>query len=148
MANAPQTRSLIGNVLHDFRSSWKPLALTDVAFKITAFVVLTPLVALLFRVLIATSGSAVMSDMDILFFFLGPVGWFCIIFIGSLWLGVVALEQTSLMGIIGATMASQHVGVFGALRFAAVMRASNIGNSSSPQTELTLTITWFVWDLP
>ena len=111
-------RSLVHTTLDDFRSSWKSLALTDIAFKIIAFVVLTPLVGFLFRVLIATSGSAVLSDQDILFFFLGPVGWFCIILIGSLWLGIVALEHASLMGILCAATAERRLRLLDAIRFA------------------------------
>ena len=110
-------RSLIGGVVHDFRSSWKTLALTDIVYKIIAFVVLTPLLGLLFRVLLAASGSAVLADQDILFFFLGPVGWICFITVGALWLGIVALEQSALMGILCASR-QQRIGIVGALRFA------------------------------
>ena len=74
------TRTLMGSTFCDFRATWKTLALTDIAFKIIAFIVLTPLVGVLFRILIAASGSAVLSDLDILLFFLGPVGWICFIF--------------------------------------------------------------------
>ena len=77
-------RSLVDNTVRDFRSSWKSLALTDIAFKIITFVVPTPLVGFLFRVLVAASGGAVLSDQGILFFFLGPVGWFGFIFVGVL----------------------------------------------------------------
>ncbi len=110
-------RSLIGGVVHDFRSSWKTLALTDIVYKIIAFVVLTPLLGLLFRVLLATSGSAVLADQDILFFFLGPVGWLCFITVGALWLGIVALEQSALMAILCASK-QQRIGFVDALRFA------------------------------
>jgi glycerophosphoryl diester phosphodiesterase len=113
------TRSLLKGVLADLRSSWEELALTDIAFKLITIVVLTPLVGVLFRTLIALSGRAVLSDTDLLKFFLGPVGWICFTLVGAIWLGIFALEQASLNAIICARMLSRRLGVLGALRFAA-----------------------------
>ena len=70
-------RLLIKRAMDDFPSAWMSLVLTNIIFKVIAFIVLTPLVGILFRTLIAISGRAVVSDLDILFFFLGPVGWIC-----------------------------------------------------------------------
>ncbi|NQT39103.1 MAG: glycerophosphodiester phosphodiesterase [Planctomycetes bacterium] len=112
-------RSLLNAVAGDFRRSWRELALADVAYKIIAFVLLTPLVGILFRVLIAVSGKSVLADQDIVIFFLGPVGWICFVVVGGLWLGIVALEQATLMGILCAATDDKRLGVVGALRFAA-----------------------------
>jgi len=109
--------TLIRGAFRDFRCCWRQLAVTDIAYKIIAFILLTPLVAILFRVLVAASGSAVLADQDILFFFLGPVGWVCLIAVGALWLGIVALELAALMAIV-ATAGQQRIGVLDALRFA------------------------------
>ncbi len=92
--------------------------LTDIIYKILAFVVLTPLLGILFRILISLSGDAVLSDTDILFFFLRPAGWACLIVAGALWLAIIALEQASLIGILGADADGQCLGVIGSLRFA------------------------------
>lgn len=116
--SASSARSLLLDTTDNLRLSWKQLALTGVVFKIVAIVVLTPLVGLLFRVLIAISGSSVLSDADLLFFFLRPIGWLCCIIVGSLWLAIIALEQAALLGIIGAEAADPRIGVLGALRFA------------------------------
>jgi len=62
------TRSLLTTTLGVFRSSWKPLVLTCIAFRLIAFIALAPLVTLLFRGLLAVSGNAVVSDQDILHF--------------------------------------------------------------------------------
>ncbi len=113
------TRSLWTDSARDFQSSWKALVLTDIAYKFITFMVLAPLVGVLFRVLMATSGGAVKSDMDILFFFLGPAGWICLIIVGALWLGIVALEQASLMGVLQAKCSDKDLGPVAALRFAA-----------------------------
>ena len=93
-------RALLYTVARGFRSSWKALVLTDITYKIIAFVLLTPLVGVLFRVLVALSGRSILADQDILIFFLGPVGWVCFIAVGSLWLGIVALDQCALLGIL------------------------------------------------
>lgn len=102
------------------RSSWRPLALTAVAFKLLAFVVLTPLLGIMFRASIAMSGSAVLSDVDILFFLLGPAGWVCAVVVGGSWLGIVALEQAALLAICRARNGDVRLDVRGAIRFAAV----------------------------
>ena len=112
-------RSLFEAAVGDLRRSWKDLVLTDIAYKIIAFVLLTPLVGILFRVLVAVSGRSVLADQDILFFFLGPVGWICFIAVGALWIGIVALGQAALIGIVRAATEQKRVGVAGALRFAA-----------------------------
>ena len=104
----------------NFRSSWRSLFLTDVVFKVVAFILLTPLASFLFRVLLAASGNAVLSDADILFFFLGPLGWLCLIAVGAVWLGIIALEQASLTAVVCASDAERRLPTLDALRFAAV----------------------------
>ena len=101
---------------HDLRTSWKSLALTDISYKIIAFIVLTPLVGLLLRTLLAASGQAVLADQDILFFFLGPVGWVCFVAVGAVWLGIVALEQSALLAIL-APRGQERVAPWSALRY-------------------------------
>jgi glycerophosphoryl diester phosphodiesterase len=113
------THTRLGTTLRDFRSSWKPLALTDLAFKVMAFIILTPLAGIAFRFMIALSGRASLSDVDILMFFLGPVGWICGVMLGAIWLAIVALEQAALMGVVYARAINRRVGVVGALRIAA-----------------------------
>lgn len=104
--------TLLGEIAWDFRLSWKSLVLTDVAFKLIALAVLTPLVGVLPRVLIAMSGNAVLSDLDIFYFFLGPAGWLCFLLVGTLWLAIVALEQASLLAILSATTANRRLDLF------------------------------------
>ena len=47
---------MLSLMTRNFRSCWKVLALTDIVFKVAAFVLFTPLVALLFRLFVAASG--------------------------------------------------------------------------------------------
>lgn len=116
---APQ-RATFRSAARNYRRCWKDLALTDVTYKLLAFVVLTPIVGLLFRVLIALSGRTVVADEDIVRFFLEPLGWICLVCVGALWTAIVALEQAALMVEVCATDAQQRMGVLPALRFAVV----------------------------
>ncbi len=67
-------RLLFASMVTVFRSSWKELTLADLIYKGIAFVVLTPLVGILFQVFIYFSGDSVLTDQDIIFFFLVPFG--------------------------------------------------------------------------
>ena len=112
-------RGRIATVLHDIRFSWKELVLTDITYKVLALLLLTPIIGILFRVLVALSGRSVIADEDILHFALEPMGWICIIAVGALSIAMIALEQAALMGIVCAANHERHLSVLAALRFAA-----------------------------
>ena len=110
--------SPVRSTVSRFRACWRPLALTDVTAKIGAFVLLTPMVAILFRVLLAMSGRTMLADQDILLFFVRPAGGMLAVLFGGLLLAIVALEQSALMAILYANGAGRRIGVSTALRFA------------------------------
>jgi hypothetical protein len=85
--------SMMASMIRGFRSCWKALALTDILFKIVAFVLLTPLVGLLFRLFVAISGRTVLADVDSASFFVHPIGWVCLVVVAGAALGILALEQ-------------------------------------------------------
>lgn len=118
MNSEPVEPSVATNVASDLRSSWRPLLLTTVAFKTLAFIVLTPLLGAIFRTLIALSGRAVLSDVDLLYFFLGPAGWLCAVVAGGVWLGIVALEQSALLSVVCASRSGERCNVIDAVSFA------------------------------
>ncbi len=95
------------------------LVMTDLLYKLLTFVLLTPLLAMLFRTLLALSGNSVLSDVDIAVFFAGPFGWFCAIVLGAVWLGIVALEQASLLWILAERSKGNRAPVLASLSFAA-----------------------------
>jgi glycerophosphoryl diester phosphodiesterase len=113
------TLAIVRRCARDYRSSWKALALADLAWKVVAFSVLAPLAALLFRALLAVSGRSVLADLDIVTFLLGPAGWLCLVAVGAVGLTIGALEQAALAGILGAASAGRRLYTVGALRFAA-----------------------------
>ena len=96
-------QSTLRNTVGDFRRCWKKLALTDLLYKGIAFVLLTPLVALLLSSMMAVSGRGVVTDMGLLEFFLGPVGWICGIFVGALTVAIVAFEMAALLIVLAAS---------------------------------------------
>jgi len=67
-------RPIFDEAQSNFRRTWPELAVTAILYKVVAFAVLTPLAGLLLRLLVSTSGSAVVADEEILFFLLRPVG--------------------------------------------------------------------------
>lgn len=113
------TTSLLKTMAHDLQRSWRNLALTEITYKIISFIVLVPLVGILFRGMLSLSGHAVLADQDILFFFISPPGLICLIILGSLWLGIAMLEQAALMAILYAKQRdTQWFGVRDVLMFA------------------------------
>ncbi len=95
-----QEGSRFSRSLRDLRASWPQLAITDILYKILAFVILTPLTAALVRVVVSMSGRTVLADEDLLFFFLRPVGWVSLILLGGITLAIIGLEQAALMSIV------------------------------------------------
>lgn len=108
-------RRTAGNLI----ASWRDLVVADLLYKLVAFVLLTPLFAALLRCILAFGGQSVLSDVDIVMFFVGPLGWCCAILLGAVWLAIIALEQASLLVIIAARSKGQSIGAMASLSFAA-----------------------------
>lgn len=117
MASPSSTDSIARQTLSGFAGRWKQLLLTDLIYKLVAFLVLTPLAAAMFRLLVATSGRSVLADQDILYFFLAPTGWLCLIAAGVLWIGITAAELAALLAVLTPEQ-GQRVRVPDAIRFA------------------------------
>jgi len=100
-------------------ASWRSLVAADLLYKLLAFAVLTPLFVVLFHCVLALAGQSVLSDVDIAVFFAGPIGWFCAIVLGAIWLTIVALEQATLFCIMATHSSGRSVSVIAALRFTA-----------------------------
>jgi glycerophosphoryl diester phosphodiesterase len=118
MPNVTSPRATVRSAVSRFRDCWRPLVLTDIAWKVVAFVALTPLVALLFRALLAMSGRTVAADQDVLLLFVQPGGLLSAIVLGGMLLAIVALEQAGLMAVLYAHQAGRQIAPVVALRFA------------------------------
>jgi glycerophosphoryl diester phosphodiesterase len=113
------TVSVLRAIRDDFRSSWRTLLLTDLAYKIVAFLLLTPIVSFLFQAFVAISGRSILADFDIVYFFVSPIGWICMAVVGTVWLVIFSLELAALTAIIAARRESP-IGTRDALGFATV----------------------------
>lgn len=89
-------------MIRDFRGCWRALALTGMLCKVIVFVLLAPLVGLLLRLFVAISGKTVLADVDIISFFVHPIGWVCFVIVGGGAVGILAWEQAALMSIARA----------------------------------------------
>jgi glycerophosphoryl diester phosphodiesterase len=105
----------------DFRVSWRSLALTDLAYKLLAFAILSPATALLVRWLMMRTHAAALTDADILLFFVNtPRGLVALFIGGALFITVTILEVACLMGIGFAGKEGARLGMSRALAFGAV----------------------------
>lgn len=100
-------------------SSCRSLIVTNLLFKLLTFLLITPLFVFLFRGLLAVAGGDFLSDVDIVFFFVSPAGWLCLILVGGVWLEIIALGQAALLAIMAAQSSGKRISVMAALRFAA-----------------------------
>jgi len=107
------------SLIASLRQCWKSLVLADLLFKAIAFVLLTPLVSLLFRAFLSLSGRAVLADVEIVRFLLHPLGWLAVIIVGGAAIGILALEQSTLLAISIASLHDRPLSVRGGLLFAA-----------------------------
>lgn len=108
------------DALRDLRGSWRALVLTDLACKLIAFALLTPLTMLLLRWAMARTGTAVVADVEIATFFLTTRPGILALVIGSAVLvAITALEMACLMAIGFAAAQGRPPTVRSALAFGA-----------------------------
>jgi glycerophosphoryl diester phosphodiesterase len=111
----------------DFRRTWRDLLITDVVYKVAAFVILYPLVGAALRLFVSISGSSVLADQEILFFVLSPIGLLALVVVGAVSLAILAFQQACLM-IIGlavtqdARVTASNALLFGARHAGPVLR--------------------------
>jgi glycerophosphoryl diester phosphodiesterase len=103
----------------DFLRAWPRLLAADVVYKVIAFILLTPLVSFALKLFMASKGSSVLADQDILFFVLSPVGLMALVVVGAVSLAILTLEQSCLMAIGFAETRDLHVRTVDALWYGA-----------------------------
>jgi glycerophosphoryl diester phosphodiesterase len=113
-------RGVVTDALRDLSGSWRSLAITDIAYKVVAFALLTPGTVLLVRWMASRAGTRVIADADIARFFLTTrVGVLILIFGGAILLAITALEAACLMGIGLAGAKGMRLNARSALAFGA-----------------------------
>lgn len=103
----------------ELRRSFRALVATDLLYQLAAFALLTPLVSFGIRSLISLSGSAVLSDRDILHFALRPLGIATLVAAASGRIAVLAIGQACLMGIAFGAARSARVPAVSAVAWGA-----------------------------
>jgi len=115
-------RGVVTDAVRDLSGSWRSLAITDIAYKVVAFALLTPATVLLVRWIASRTDTRVIADADVVRFFLTTrVGVLILIFGGAIFLAITALEMACLMAIglaraKGTRLNARSALIFGAKR--------------------------------
>jgi len=121
-----KTCRVVTDAVRDLLRSWRSLALTDIAYKVVAFALLTPATTLLLRWLLSRSHIRVVADADIARFFLTTrPGVVALVVGGAILLAITTLEAACLMAIGLAAAKGTCLSARGALAFGAA-RASDV----------------------
>ena len=113
-------RGVVTDVVRDLSGSWRSLAITDIAYKIVAFALLTPATLLLLRWMASRAHTRVVADTDIASFFLTTrVGVLMLIVGGAILVAITALEAACLMAIGLAGAKGTRLNAWSALTFGA-----------------------------
>lgn len=100
------------------RPVWRTVLLTHLAYTGLGLAILAPLLSLTSRLVVAFSGSAAVSDQEIAYFLLSPVGLTGLTLMLALSIILVLLEQASLMGIGLAVSREKRLAARDAVAFA------------------------------
>ena len=92
---------------------------THLAYVALGTVLFTPLVGIVGQSLLRLSGQSVLSDFDIAYFLLTPLGMSALILLAALLITILVFEQASLMAISAAGVHGLHIGIMSGLYFAA-----------------------------
>jgi glycerophosphoryl diester phosphodiesterase len=103
--------------LHDLWRCLPDLAIYDILFKVIGFVLLTPMLAWVFRQFVATSGNSAVGNFDIARFLLTPFGVVASLALGSLFFAVTYMESAGLMYIGRGALIDRRRTYFDALCF-------------------------------
>ncbi|MEK6255610.1 MAG: glycerophosphoryl diester phosphodiesterase membrane domain-containing protein, partial [Gemmatimonadales bacterium] len=110
------------SAFRDFRRTWPQLVLVTLATRVAVTLLLLPALALLLRFFLSRQDRAVLSDQEILFFFLTPIGALALVVVGGIWIGIALIEQAGLMVVGFGAAEDRRITWFSALRY--VLRES------------------------
>ncbi len=116
----PTTRSVWRGLLERLRQRWPALLSVNLAYVALGLALLAPLTGASLQLLIEFSGANALSDQDIAYFLLTPLGVVTLVLVGGLLVAIAALSQASLMYVGRAPQASVFATLRAALLFAAL----------------------------
>ena len=105
------------SAFRDFRRTWPQLLLVTLATRVAVTLILLPGLALLLRFFLSRQDRTVLSDQEILFFFLTPIGALALVVVGGIWIGIALIEQAGLMVVGFGAAEDRRITWFNALRY-------------------------------
>jgi len=100
-----------------FLANWTRFLAIHLAVSVLVFTILTPAATGLLRLAVSLSGSAALSDQDILFFVLSPYGFICALVLGSIFSIIIFLGHAALLVVAASTNAGEAASVKQVLLF-------------------------------
>lgn len=119
-------RSALARALGDFRRTWPQLVAADLLARAIGLVITIPVIGLFLELFLFQTEDQVLTDTDIVVFFLHPIGLLAFAVIGTLWMGMALARVGLLMTIgLGATE-DRRVSYLDGLRYIGA-RAGGLG---------------------
>jgi glycerophosphoryl diester phosphodiesterase len=118
-------KTLWKNTLLILRKGIWQIFTTHLAYMALGVIIFAPLTGIAGQFLLNFSGQSVLSDLDIAYFFLSPLGMVALILSASGMITILVFEQASLMAINAATTQRLHLHFMHALFFT-IRRTSKI----------------------
>ncbi len=109
----------IADIGRQFLANWTRFLAIHLVVSVLVFAVLTPAAGVLLRLAVSLSGSAALSDQDILFFVLSPAGLVSLLVLGSVFSIIAFLEHAALLVLGQALVAGRRVTLAQVLQFLA-----------------------------
>jgi len=110
---------LCKDVSRVLRKSLGQIFTAHLAYVALGMALFTPLVGIVGRFLLSLSGQSVLSDLDIAYFFLTPIGMVAVILFVALLITILAFELASLMAISTGSVQGLHIGIVSSVYFTA-----------------------------
>jgi glycerophosphoryl diester phosphodiesterase len=107
--NEPFTlAALARSVWQDFIHARRPLFVYDLLFKLFEAWLLGPVVAFILAAVLSLAGHVAVSNLDILAFFLTPLGLLYAVLLGTAAVGLLLFEQAGIMALVAQTGAVER----------------------------------------
>ena len=123
----PSWRKPFSGIFSMFRANWQQLLSIHIAVNALIVILLGPLAGGLLRMALSFSGSAALSDQDILFFLLTPGGLIAMLGVASVFSIIVFVEHAALVTVILHARENGPPGVSATLKYLAVKSKALFG---------------------
>jgi len=105
--------------LQRLQQAWRQVFTVHLTYTVLGFILFTPLVAVIGRLLLSLSNQPALADQDIIWFLLSPTGMVAIILLAGLIITILAVEQATLMTLAASNAQGSNIGSMAALRYTA-----------------------------